>query len=136
LEHAVTATPGVKDDAAAAIAMRVRERSDLYVDASLAHRRDDQVTLPAAIRTLAQMLHCAAAANPEMSADWVNPQCTRLLHIHKTPAVRVTWHRVHFDGLARQSPWDVNQPLGAVGYAIAVLAETIDQNPLNHAGPR
>ena len=132
----MTATPGVKDDAAAAIAMRVRERSDSYVDASLAHRRDDQVTLPAAIRTLAQMLHCAAAANPEMSADWVNPQCTRLLHIHKTPAVRVTWLGIDFDGFARQGPGNINRSLGALGYSVAVLAEAVDQDPLNHAGPR
>ena len=82
------------------------------------------------------MLHGAATANPEMSADWFDPQCTRLLHIHKTPAVRVTWHGVHFDGFARQRPWDVNRTFGAVGYSVAVLAEAVDQNPLNHAGPR
>jgi hypothetical protein len=82
------------------------------------------------------MLHRAATANPEMSADWFNPQCTRLLHIHKTPAVWVTWHDVHFDGFARERPGDVNRSLGAVGYSVAVLAKAVDQNPLNHAGPR
>ncbi len=66
----------MKDDAAATIAMRVHERSNLNVDAGLAQRGDDQVMLPAAIGILAQMLHYAAAANPEMAADWVNPQCT------------------------------------------------------------
>ena len=82
------------------------------------------------------MLHRAATANSEMSADWFNSQCTRLLHIHKTPAVGVTWHGIHFDGFARQGPGDVNRSLRAVRYSVAVLAEAVDQNPLNHAGPR
>jgi hypothetical protein len=126
----------MKDDAAAAITVRIHEWSDLYVDAGLAQRRDNQVTLPAVIGLLPQMLHCAPAANPEMLADWVNPQCARLLHLHKTPAVRVTWFDIDFDGFARQGPGNVNRSLGTVGYSVAVLAEAVDQNPLNHAGPR
>jgi hypothetical protein len=71
-----------------------------------------------------------------MSADRFNPQRTRLLHGHKTPAIRVTWLGVDFDGFARQGPGNVNRSLGAVGYSIAVLAEAFDHNPLNHAEPR
>jgi hypothetical protein len=71
-----------------------------------------------------------------MSANWLNSQCARSLHIHKTPAVGVTWYGIHFDGFARQGPRDVNRSLGAVRYSVAVLAEAVDQNPLNHAGPR
>jgi hypothetical protein len=82
------------------------------------------------------MLHRAATANPEMSADWFDSQCTRSLHVHKTPAVGVTWHGIHFDGFARQGSWDVNRSLGAIGNSVAVLAEAVNQNPLNHAGPR
>ena len=82
------------------------------------------------------MLRCAPAANPEMAADRVNPQCARLLHLHKTPALRVTWLGIDFDGFAWQGPGNVNRSLGTVGYSVAVMAEAIDQNPLNHAGPR
>lgn len=82
------------------------------------------------------MLRRAPAANPEMSADWVNPQCARLLHLHKTPAVGVTWLGIDFDGFARQGPGNVNRSLGTVGYSIAMLAEAVDQNSLKHAGPR
>jgi hypothetical protein len=82
------------------------------------------------------MLHCAATANPEMRADRFNALCARLAHIHKTAAIRVTWLSVDFDGLARQGPGNVNWSRRAVGYSVAVLAEPVDQNPLNHAGPR
>jgi hypothetical protein len=59
-----------------------------------------------------------------------------LPHVHKTPAVRVTWFGVDFDGFARQGPGNVNRSFGAVGYSVAVLAEAVDQNPFNHDGPR
>src|ERR1700756_2482134 len=118
----------MKDNASAAIAVRIHERCDGYIDVGLAQRRDDQVTLPAAIGLLAPMLHRAATANPEMAADRLNPQFTRLLHIHKTPAVGVTWLGIDFDGFSRQGPGNVNRPLGAVGYSVAVLTEAVDQN--------
>jgi hypothetical protein len=82
------------------------------------------------------MLHRAAAANPEMSADRLNPLCARSLHIHKTPAVRVAGHGIDFDYFARQGPWDVNLSVRAVGYSVAVLAEAADQKLFNHAPPR
>jgi hypothetical protein len=71
-----------------------------------------------------------------MPADWLDPQCTRLLHGHKTPPVRMTRLGVDFDRFARQGPGNVNRSLAAFGYSVAVLAEAVDQNSLKHAGPR
>jgi hypothetical protein len=59
-----------------------------------------------------------------------------LLHIHETTPVRMAGHGVHFGGLARQCPWDVNRPVGAIAYSVAVLAEAVDQDPFNHAAPQ
>jgi len=82
------------------------------------------------------MLYRAAAANSEMPADRFNSLRARLLYIDETTAVRVAGHGVHFDSFAWQCPWDVNRPVGTVRYTVAVLAEAVDHNPINHAAPQ
>jgi hypothetical protein len=82
------------------------------------------------------MLHRAATANAKVPADWLNSLCTRLLNVHKSPAVRMAGHGIDLDNLARQGAWNVNRAIGALGYSVAVLAEPVDQNSLSHAAPR
>ena len=136
LENAVAAATGVKDDAAAPIAVRVDKRRDRSIDAGLAERGDDQVTLPAAIARLTQMLYRAAAAHAEMPADRLDALCTRLPHIDQTAAVGVAGHGVDFDAFARQRSGDVNRSFGAVSYSVAMLPQPADQKLFNHAPPR
>jgi hypothetical protein len=71
-----------------------------------------------------------------MPADRRAALWTRLLHMEKTPAVRVTWYGVDFDDFARQAARDVNRSAGAVGYSVPVLAQAADQKLFNHAPPR
>jgi hypothetical protein len=71
-----------------------------------------------------------------MWADRLDALCTRLLHADKTPAVRMTGHGVDFDNFAWQGPWDVNRSISAVGYPVAMLAQAVDWELLNHAPPR
>jgi hypothetical protein len=126
----------MKNHAAAAIAMRVHDWSYSSFNAGLAQCADHQVTLPATIRILAQVLHRAATANPEMRADRFNALCARLLDVHKPPAIRMARHGIDFDRLAGKSRGDVDRSLGAIGYSVAMFAEPFDQNPLNHARPQ
>jgi hypothetical protein len=82
------------------------------------------------------MLHRAAAAHAEMSADRGDALCTRLLDLDKTPTIGATRLGIDVDGFARQAPGDVNRSFGALSYSIAVLAQTPDQKLFNHARPR
>lgn len=82
------------------------------------------------------MLRRAATADSKMWANRFDAQCARLLDVHKTPAVGMAGHVIHFDSLAREYSGDVNRSIGSVGYSVAVLAEPCDQNSLNHAAPR
>jgi hypothetical protein len=82
------------------------------------------------------VLHGAAAAYAEMWADRLDALCARLLHADKAPAVGVTGHGVDFDNFAWQGPRDVNRPISAVGYSVAVLTQAVDRELLNHAPPR
>ena len=48
-QHVMRAAPGVKDDAAAAVAVRVDEIADRRFDPGLAERLDDKAALPRAV---------------------------------------------------------------------------------------
>jgi len=132
----MTAASRVKNRAATAIAVRVQDRSDWSLDAGMAQRSDDQIALPTPIGILVEMLHGAAAADSEMRADRVNALCTRLMDVHEAPAIGVAGHGLDIDDLSGKSRGYVNRSVGRVRYSVAMLAEPIDQNSLNHAGPR
>lgn len=82
------------------------------------------------------MLHRAATADSKMWANRFDAKCARLLDVHKTTAIGMAGHAIHFDHLARKYPGDVNRSIASVGYSVAMLAEPRDQNSLNHAAPR
>src|SRR5262249_28739731 len=126
MQHVMAAAPRMKNHAAAPFAVRVDERSDRCLDPGLTERGNDEASFPVPIGLLAQMLHGAAAAHPEMRADRLDALCTRLLYTEKLPAVRVPGHGVDFDDFARQGAWHVNRSVGAVDYPIAVLTQAAD----------
>ena len=136
LEHIVGAAAGVKDDAAAAVAMRVDEIGDRRINARLAQRIDREIALPGPVSRRLPMLHGAAAANAEMRTDRRDALRARLLDAQKLPAVGMARYALHLDGLAGQRGRHENRTLGAVGHAIAAMADAVDHEMLNHVAPR
>ncbi len=53
-----------------------------------------------------------------------------------SPPVGVAGDFFDFDRFAGQRAGNINRAGGAVGDAVAAMAEPIDQEPLNHAPPR
>ena len=136
LQHVMAAAARMKYGAAPSVAMRIDKRVDGCFNASLTQGSNEQVPFPAGVGILVQMLQGAAAANSEMPANRVNPLRARFLHIQKAPPIRLIGHGIHFDDLAWQRSWDINRSAKAVGYSVAALAKSIDQNSLNHGGSR
>ena len=56
--------------------------------------------------------------------------------VNQTPPVGVAGPPVDLDRLAGQRAGNVDRAAGAVGDAVAAMAEPIDHQPLNHARPR
>ena len=131
-EHVMSAAPGVKHDAAAAVAVGVDEVGDRCGDAGLLQRGDDQIALPFAVGRTLPMLQGAAAANAEMRADRRDALRARRLHIEKLPAVGMAGPVLDLDRLAGQRAGDIDRAVGTVGDAVAAMAEPIDQEALNH----
>jgi hypothetical protein len=82
------------------------------------------------------LLHGAAAANAEMRADRRDAFRTRLADAKEPAPVGMTSDLFNVDRLARQRTRNVNGARGAVGNAVAAMAEMCDHNLLNHAPPR
>ena len=55
-----------------------------------------------------------------------------VLDAKKLAAVGVAGQVLHFDGLARQGGGNKDRPIGAVGHAIAAMADPVDDEMLNH----
>src|SRR5579863_3445539 len=133
LKHPMRAAPGVEHGPAAALAMRVDEVGDRGIEAGLPQRRDEEVALPRAIMGSVPVLHGTAAAHAEMRTDRRDALRACRSDVNQMPAVGMAGDLIDLDGLARQHTGDVDRAAGAVGDAVAAVADPVDRKPLSHA---
>ena len=127
-EHVLGAAPRMEHDAAAAVAVRVDQLADRRLDAGLPQRFDDEVALPGAVG--ARSSQCCNAQPPQ------TPKCGQIGAMRSALGFstlrrcrRSGWPGTgfDFDGLARQRAGHVDRALGAVGDAVAAMAEPVDR---------
>jgi hypothetical protein len=135
-EYLVCAAPRMQHGPAAASAMRVDKVADRRMETNPLQRLDNKAALPGSIAVGVPMLHGAATAYAEVRADRRNALRTRGYDLHKTQPACVSSDILNVDGFARQRAWNINRAARGNGDTVAQVAETIDQQPLNHARPR
>ena len=135
-ENIVRAAAGVKHCAAAALAVRVDEIADRRVEACLPKGIDHEAAFPRPVRRTLPVLQRAPAADAEMRTDRRGTLHARVFDVQQLASVGMAGPRFGFDGFARQRAGNVDRPFGAVGDAVAAVAEPGDDEPLNHARPR
>ena len=116
--------------------MRIDQIGNRRLDVGLAQRLDCETAFPCAVSAGLPMLHGAAAADAEMRTDRGDALQARRFDAEQMPAVGVTRHALDFDRLARQRPGDEDRAVGAIGYAVAAMADPVDHKMLNHARPQ
>ena len=122
--------------AAAAFAVCVDELGDRKIQSRVTQCLDHEIALPGPVTGKFQVLHGAAAAYAEMRADRCDALCARSFDAKEPAPVRMARDRFHLDRFAGQRSGDVDHADGAIGDAVAAMAEPGDRKLLNHAPPR
>src|SRR5271169_6475860 len=135
-QYRLGADSGMEDSAAAALAMRVDEFAHRKIQSRLPQSLDHEIAFPRVVLDCLPVLHGAAAAYAEMRTDRRDAFCTRAFDGEQPAAVGMAGNRFHLDRFARQCAGNVNRAGGAVGDAVAAMADPGDNEPLNHASPR
>ena len=82
--------------------MGIDQRIHFAIDSEPRQRLDHDVAFPGAVVFAFPMLDRAPPADAEMRTERRDPLRARGLDLQQAPAVGVTRHRRHFDGLAGQ----------------------------------
>ena len=130
------AHPGMKRDAAAALAMGIDQRRDLAGDADLGQRLDHDGALPGAIGFHLPVLDGAAAAHGKMRTERRDPLRTGALDRDQPPPVGMTGHRLDRDGLAAERVGHIDAGAAADGDAVAAMADMVDEKLFSHGARR
>ena len=82
------------------------------------------------------MLDRASPADAEMRTERRDPLRACGLDLQQAPAVGMTRHRRHLDGLARQRIGHIDRLSAGKGDAVAVMTDVIDGEVFNHGARR
>ena len=137
LQHVMAAASGMQHHAPSAFAMGVDQLADRCADAGLNFDRlDDQVTLPRAILRFAPMLRGAAAADAEMWAERRDAVRARCFDMQEMPPVGMARNRVDLYCLARERIRHEDRAIRRLRYAVAAMADAIDNEFFSHGLPK
>ena len=136
LDDVAPPAAGMKDGAAAALAVRIDDVVDRRVEPDLRQRLDHQRALPVAIVRGVPVLQRAAAADAEMRTDRRDPLGARDVDADQVTAIRMAGPGLDLGGLARQRIGHVERACRRVRDAVAAMAEPGDDDALSHDAPR
>lgn len=127
---------GVQHGSSATGAVRVNEIGYRRIEADKPQGLNNEIALPRSVAITIPMLHGAAPTHAKVRADRGDALRARGSDVQKAAPVWMASDLLDIHGFARQRARDVNRAGGAGSNAVSPVAETIDEQALNHAAPR